>query len=326
MKSEGRRHLPMDEFLDLARKPGNHIFGYSKNEPPCRLEIVSSEQRIEVQVLGDLSLILVDRYRHLIPSRKKNNAGEWNCLSITWSQSPEETFSFATSLVDRVQLKNESLATAVDEGIQGFQDVLLQQQTLTTEREVGLYGELMVLNALASSIGPELALQSWLGPENEEHDFGLLTCDLEVKTTTQESRSHWISSATQLQPRPGIELRLVSIQLTPKFLGDGLTLPELVERVEVNFGRTAPLFWKRLDECGLKREHFNLYKRQWALRSDVCEFVVEGDFPRVTLIDLAKIGLDRPEIPEFQYKIVLQDRTPTTSILSVEKAFEDLRN
>lgn len=324
MTKENQRHIPADELLALIGKGKKEIFAYVNELPRCRLEVVPNERSVEVQVHGDESVVSVSKFRHLRPSRKQNEEGEWNCLSISWSHSPAETFAFAASIVDRVQLQKETLATATEEGIRGFQEVLRQEPKLTTEQEVGLYGELLVLEALSKSIGSESALKSWLGPENEEHDFGLPNYDLEVKTTTQESRTHWISSATQLQPRPGIQLRLVSIQLTPKFLGDGLTLPELVLKVELGLGGHSAAFWQRLDEVGLKKEQFGLYSRQWALRSEVREFIVEGDFPRVTPLDLAKIGLDRPEIPEFRYRIVLQDQIPAEPVLSIEKAFESL--
>ena len=159
MTLENVRHLPIDEFMALVGEGKNEIFGYVKDSPHCRLEVFPEERRIEIQVLGDTSVFIASKFRHLGVSRKHNDAGDWNCLGISWSHSPAETYSFALTIIDRVQLRNETLATATEEGIRGFQEVLLQEPKLTTEQEVGLYGELLVLYALATSIGPDAALK-----------------------------------------------------------------------------------------------------------------------------------------------------------------------
>ena len=229
----------------------------------------------------------------------------WRSLSIEWVSAPVEAYLFACAVTDRVQLSGETLAMASDVVLRGMRDLLRREDSLSRDEEVGLAGELVVLVSLMKQSGASSALESWLGVYGEEHDFCLGSIDLEVKSTTSEERIHWITSATQLLPLPGRSLRLVSVQLSPKNGTSALTLPELAElAIETAEGRGSDVE-DRLELVGYRRSDQDLYRTSWALRSSVLEYLVDEEFPRLTSVELAKIGPSTSLISEVSYRVHL---------------------
>jgi hypothetical protein len=140
-------------------------------------------------------------------------AGEWFTIELDARGIHYEAYSLIESILDQVQ-SGASLRHAVSEAVAQFKGLLASRARLTAEKEAGLIGELLVLRHLIDTLGEEGALQAWLGPDSEEHDFGFVAYDAEVKTTRSEDRIHLIGSETQLQPQPDRPLYLVSIQIT----------------------------------------------------------------------------------------------------------------
>jgi hypothetical protein len=87
------------------------------------------------------------------------------------------------------------------------------RQEMDKTVQVGLFGELLVLNTLMiPSIG-STAVDQWSGPDYERHDFAGDRLDLEVKTTRKSRAEHEISRFDQLRVRDGCRLLFVSIQV-----------------------------------------------------------------------------------------------------------------
>lgn len=92
--------------------------------------------------------------------------------------------------------------------------------SLTREEEVGLHGELAVLERFAR-IDPSKALGIWTGPTKSLRDFSSASGYLEVKaTTSQDAKRVTISSLDQLDPAAGEPLFLAVVRLQTDTQGE----------------------------------------------------------------------------------------------------------
>ena len=262
---------------------------------------------------GDESRPNVDALRNLARLEVSLEGETWGGISVRWSHSMLEPYLFACAVSDRVQLAHESLATAVDVALSSMHELLRRESRLSEEQEVGLIGELVTVLALMKTHGVRAAVNGWLGSKQEEHDIALPDVDLEVKTTTSESRVHWISSLRQLVPVEKRPLRLVSIQLTPK-IGDGaVTLPHLAEHVVTSAEELGSDVIEKMRRVGYNSEDRSLYVVGWALRGEILEYEVGGDFPRITPDELERMGENAENIVEVRYRIQLDGREPAVN-------------
>ena len=152
------------------------------------------------------------------------------------------------------------------------------------------------------------AVAAWRGWEAAEHDFDLGDTDLEVKTTTSERRQHRISSATQLVPTSGRDLRLMSIQVTQaaEHSQYAIGLSDLVRRIA---GRIAEddvrsEFFARLARTRWTEATAAAYSDRFRLRSKPACFPVDETFPSITPAKLESLGLGA-EVVELTYMLDL---------------------
>jgi hypothetical protein len=209
------------------------------------------------------------------------------------------------AVADRVQLEGMAANEAVRETLEQWRAVLAARTRMSIEAEVGLVGELLLLDALAVELGDD-ALTAWRGALSEEHDFGLVDADVEVKTTMGERRRHWIGSLTQLRRSPQRPLVLVSLQIT-RGGQVGVTLAELVDRLRSAFTQVDQLNAK-LVQAGWDDEAGDLFVDRWALRTPPATFDVAGQFPAITPADIAAMPIDASGIAEVHYRIDLDGR------------------
>ncbi|MER5381431.1 PD-(D/E)XK motif protein [Streptomyces sp. NPDC002688] len=151
-----------------------------------------------------------------------------------------------SAIADRIVAHGRTLDQAFEETIRAWTALLNRPHGFSTEKRIGLLGELAVLRCLSEEYGWETAIASWTGPENEEHDFGLPGFDLEVKTTASEQRRHTIHGISQLDPTPGRPLWFASLQLT-RGGADGRTLTESVHSLRACVADHAPAVLNGLD-------------------------------------------------------------------------------
>ncbi|MFC7218862.1 PD-(D/E)XK motif protein [Streptomyces polyrhachis] len=134
------------------------------------------------------------------------------------------------AVAGRILVEGRSLQHAFDLTVHAWAALLSRPRSMSAQRRLGLHGELAVMRSLAEREGWPAAVAAWVGPFGEEHDFALVDCDLEVKTTSSERRFHTIDGVGQLQESPGRPLWFVSAQATRGGRG-GRTLLESVESV-----------------------------------------------------------------------------------------------
>lgn len=274
-----------------------------RGTPEAQILVRPSERRLEARILEDSTEPDVSRFRFIESRRLVEEGRSWNSLSIAWTHTPFEAYLFLCDIVDRVQTKGEPLATAVEVVLQGIGSILRRQSSITREQEIGLFGELLVLNHLLKDLSPGDAIKAWKGPESEEHDFALNDFDLEVKTTTSDERIHWITNARQLEPAENRPLKLASLQLTPKGGSGSCTLAALVDHLLDSLRDATPSFLRILEIAGYAIEDADLYPTQWALRDVAACFAVDDEFPKITGDELARLPLGGDRIKALRYQV-----------------------
>lgn len=278
-----------------------------EGEPAAFLVIDPPEERISVRVPweGDEFPDLTG-YRHLSGGHVTSGGTSWFEFAVTGNEYLLDAYPILCAVADRVQLEHLSVSSAIAQVLDTYHELLGSIGRLSEDQEVGLYGELLVLEHLVAVMGAEAAVRSWRGPSAEEHDFGLAAADVEVKSTTRETRRHWIGTVTQLQPTTGRPLWVISIQVTSAGIG-GRTLPQLVDelRSRITDGDVRTAFEQRLSSMRWNDAHAPLYRRSFRLRTTPTAYTVEGRFPAVTMSTLSRAGVPTERILQVAYQIDL---------------------
>jgi hypothetical protein len=93
------------------------------------------------------------------------------------------------------------------------------RQPMSRSIQIGLAGELLVMQSLwLPALGPE-AVHLWSGPDRERHDFVSPHLHMEVKATTRSRHEHDISRVDQLRVPEDRRLLFASIQLEESIMG-----------------------------------------------------------------------------------------------------------
>lgn len=205
-----------------------------------------------------------------------------------------------------------SFARAVVRGLARYHDLLCAAEHMPVREEIGLYGELLTLSHIVKTLSPEAALRAWRGGDfSEEHDFGVPDGDVEVKTTTADSRRHWVGSISQLEPTLGRALWLLSIQVTGAGASDGQRLPDVIDRIvdQLPTALHGP-FETRLAGTSYRPNQPRDSFRVLRLRSAPACYRVDSGFPRLTRSVLAATEVRLDRIDEISYTIRLDGIAP----------------
>jgi hypothetical protein len=280
--------------------------------PKCFLFIDPSAPRVAVRVpwaggeLPDLSA-----YRHFSATVVARDGGRWGEFAVTDGDVVLDAYPVLCGVADRVQQEGKPFAAAVRDVLEAYHELLRGMGRLTDDEEIGLFGELLVLDSLVDVVGEVVAVGAWRGALSEEHDFGLPDDDVEVKTTMSERRRHWIGSATQLEPSVGRRLWLLSIQVTSAGAG-GSTLPELITGVRAKLvdGTVRADFESRLAQARWRDDQAVLYGRRLGLRTSPASFRVGDGFPAITPARLAAAAIPVQRIAGLTYLLDLEGLEP----------------
>ncbi|RJO78715.1 PD-(D/E)XK motif protein [Nocardia panacis] len=263
-----------------------------------------------------------------IATRVTTFDGHWYLeVVVTNGALFRDAYPVLCAMIDRVQLDGMKPVVALRATLAKLSTLLLSPEKLSREREVGLFGELLVLGGLFGPLGARDALRAWRGGDAEEHDFGLRELDIEVKTTSSERRTHWIESLTQLMPTGARPLWVVSHQITPAGTGAGRTLPELVDivRSQVSDDALLDTFETQLVGSGWYEAVRDQLSTVWTRRTPSVPHAVTGDFPRLTPDAIRTDWVPMGRIPDVKYRINLDGLTttqPVPEIVSLAIEFE----
>jgi hypothetical protein len=160
----------------------------------------------------------------------------------------------------------------------------LRRDGFSQERMLGLYGELVMLERLASVVGMARAVAVWTGPERGLHDFEAGGFAVEVKTSQGASGAVRIGSLDQLDPSGLRQLALCRLVVVPDVAGTSLT--DVVARVRAAAAAAGPAIRRTFDQRLLMSGYIDPDDRDVPFESlsvvAVEAYEVCGDFPRLT--------------------------------------------
>ena len=187
-----------------------------------------------------------------------------------------------TVLVDRVQSGSLSPAQALVETLSNWRRLLQAEARLGTERQVGLWGELWILQWAIEQKGADVAVAAWTGPQGEPHDFRFAEHELEIKTTSGTRRLHTIHGLSQLEASVGCILSIVSLMIEPSGAAKGFSLDDAVRKTREMLGSGAQKFDEQLRLLGVEPSDVGRYRDRYRLRNAPQFVTVSDDFPRLT--------------------------------------------
>jgi len=233
-----------------------------------------------------------DGLRYLAIGRVRVEGGQFLQVSVTEQDLYLPMYQLINDVCSRVKAGQTDGASALKSALDGFERVVAKLAQPSKEAVIGLIGELWVLDSLLSA--REATVDAWIGQNKEMHDFRLIGVDLEVKTTTANSRTHTIHGLNQLRPSPGNALRLVSIQLGSAGLSDGFSLNDLVSKVEQRLAQ---------DPWSLKKFQAQIGAFGVVLDGPECELKYKLASPPMII----EIGRDTDEVPRDGLSSLLGD-------------------
>jgi len=243
------------------------------------------------------------KYEHLSTDVVRTGSRAWAELLIDDPEVFRRALPVVWRIADRIQLEQLSFARALVDTLADFRELLEGAEALPADREVGLFGELTVLDCLISAEGGTLAVAAWRGPNSDEHDFDLGSGDLEVKTTTSERRVHWIGSLSQLEPSPGRPLWVLSVQVTTGLAG-AVTVSGLIGKLRSRLtDGDLDAFEKKLYAAGWRNKYGAKPLRGFALRSKPLLLPVDAEFPALTLKRMEAVDMPLSRLREISYSV-----------------------
>lgn len=190
--------------------------------------------------------------------------------------------------------------------ISAWQDFMMRDHSglLSAEEEVGLIGELVILeNLIADGMAASSAIESWVGPEDGLHDFVIGTGGIEAKATVSPSGFiAKIGSLDQLDNSLFQPLYVGAVRLSQAL--EGRTLPDFIETL---MGRIASqtakeIFSGKLVAVGYIHASHGKYVRRF-LPKELSYRLVSDDSPRLTRANVpvaimeARYSLDIDTMP-----------------------------
>lgn len=303
------RHLSWERFESLI-DAGPPAVERVAGEPQVEIFTDPGGTRIGIRVFSDepaplTPLVEMDTRTTFVEGRRATE------ISTVNPGLYREFYAFACAVADGVQIASLTPVRAVDSALASWAALLERLAILSPERQMGLLGELWMVERLAAGQGWEPALLSWNGPDAEEHDFSLQTADVEVKTTVSERRIHMVGSLTQLLAKPGRSLYILSLQYTRAGLGPGKTLTEAVADLHAAVSAQAPTLAReleaRLERSGWRAGHGPYYRTKWSLRNAARLVAVDDACPSIVPSTLASLGASRlSRIVQVSYRADLE--------------------
>jgi hypothetical protein len=225
-------------------------------------------------------------------------------LSVTDQRRPEEAllriaialehdsvrdvFEVLAADVVEVACRTSTAKEAVTEAVRRLEAwracLKARRLRLSTESQLGLIGELIVLRLLAAEMGYTGAVGAWHGPLHGIHDFNHAGIAIEVKTVLGLGSWLRISHLAQLETTGLSALAVARPRLQESAIGTSLA--ELVKEIRDSMGRDDPAaldqFNERMIRAGYLEIDAAMYANSRFTLHDIRWYEVVRDFPRLT--------------------------------------------
>jgi len=199
-------------------------------------------------------------------------------------------FHLVSEIISDVVDEKAEPTVALAAAVSRWEALLIRSAMMSDEAQTGLFGELWLLERLILALGVG-ALQSWVGPAGEAHDFRFDNVEFEIKTTSGSRRIHTINGLGQLQPSPGCALYLLSLKTANSGSG-GRSLPEVVAAIEHLLSTSSTqlaAFRLATSAIGYDATNAHLYPLRRRLREPAVLIPVTDGIPRLTPEVFSKI-------------------------------------
>jgi hypothetical protein len=306
---EDARHYSLAN-VDLLWTAGDPIVLPIAGTPACHLHLHPSNGTIRLTTPFTPPEPDVAKWRRISFKPVAADDGEVAELTVVVEDNVHGAYGLLVTVADRLQMEGEPLAAAVATAIAKHRNTFAGKAALSLDKEVGLFGELLVLEDLIGRIGAGPAVQSWQGPLSEEHDFVFDAVHLEVKTTASEQRRHMLHGFTQLVPLRGVPLALVSVQITRSNAEGGRTLAQLVTTLRTQAGGFRPGVNDALEASGWSDDDVELYTTYWTKRSEMRAYSVDDRFPAITRDRLSQVVPHLFAVSDLSYRVDVTDFSP----------------
>ena len=217
-----------------------------------------------------------------------------------------EFYLFANAIADRILETGQTAAEAIAFELASFGALFEQKQILSIERQIGLLGELLVLERVISIEGPD-AIDAWIGPQGEPHDFRIAQKEIEVKTSAGTRRIHTINNLTQLMPSPGSSLFIISILLGAPGQHTGFSLANKIDSISKSLTSSPNhhrQFQRGLESVGYSHTDLAHYERRFTLRRPLAVIPIDHKFPTITSSSLSTLfSQDANRIDKLVYDV-----------------------
>ncbi len=303
------RHLSWDNFVSSVLVKGQQRVHRISNSPVIEVFGDGINHRVGVWIESPVEVNIPEQARRLAfvsVQTVKHKAVSFLEIATTSPLINRQFYLFVTAIADRVLDSHQSAIEAVTLELQSFAALLKEKSLLTIERQVGLIGELIVLERMLSADGSG-AIAAWIGPHGEPHDFRVGNSEFEVKTTISTRRIHTIHNLTQLTGSPGCRLFIISILLGPPGKDSGFSLAEKIESINRSLKESPnekKQFLTALESNGYSSTDHAQYDRLFALRGPIAVVPVDSQFPTITSSTLkALLGHEAHRIDRFVYDV-----------------------
>ncbi|MBB5598958.1 PD-(D/E)XK motif protein [Neomicrococcus lactis] len=281
------------------------------NEPYCELRFHPDPQIMELRVSTNDSPPELVGLENINVDQFYNDSERTYCLRVNAKDIRFLAYSFVADVVDSIA-QGHTLGEAIGKSIEGYQQLVKRQRRLSDEKQTGLIGELLFLQFLCGH-SESAALDAWLGPSAEQHDFSFLDFDVEVKTTKSERRVHRISTATQLEPSVGRVLWFLSVQITAAgSSSNGFSLDQLISQVGDLLGSRRERFLSYLRKLGWDESELHSYPEKYVLRTAPAFYLVDERFPALRASSL------KVQVEGFQHLSEISYRTDISHLIPSE--------
>jgi hypothetical protein len=307
------QHLTWPNFSGSIIRPGEDRVHRVSTEPLIEIYADQSGRRLrlEIQRLSD-DPVDSSFCRLLTLGVSESLRDGRPMLAVTCGKADRfrEAYLFFTAVIDLVLEEGEDAARALYLELEALESLLDAGGILSVEKQIGLVGELMVLEQFLTA-GGRAMMAAWTGPLKEAHDFRLAGREFEVKTTLGRRRIHTINGITQAVPSSGNSLCFISILLAVAGADEGLSLPSLILRLEAmlagDHGALSGL-GSALESVGYRAADADAYSSVWKLRSPMMLVTVDGAFPSLSPTNLIPaMGATYGRLEDISYKVSLDN-------------------
>lgn len=185
---------------------------------------------------------------------------------------------------------------------------------LSEERQIGLICELLFLKKLCT-INSDKALNFWVGPLGEKHDFNFTDWSFEVKGTRKKDCIHTINGIDQLQSNNKKKLAFLSymVSLKADSTDHSINLPTLIKQIKLDHFSKKPNLIVRLNELLAGAGYSPIHNKEYSyfnleVNSNTF-YEVNENFPKLTSNMLT--GMIHKRVFKIRYDISLEGLTGT---------------